>query len=90
MMKDDVLEKIYQERLEEQLIAYLAEKENFTLEQAMDLYYSSKLSDKIYRGVEGVQYLDYKVLAQILKETEPELFFGCNTIGKFCGSGQEC
>ena len=73
-MDDELLEKIYQERLEEQLITYLAENETISLEQAMDLYYSSKLADKIHNGTEGVQYLDYKVLAQILKETEPELF----------------
>lgn len=73
-MDDSMLEKIYQERLEEQLIAYLAEQHNITLERAMDIYYSSNLAEKIHDGVEGVQYLDYKVLAQILKETEPELF----------------
>lgn len=73
-MDDSMLEKIYQERLEEQLIAYLAEQHNVTLERAMDIYYSSNLAEKIHDGVEGVQYLDYKVLAQILKETEPELF----------------
>lgn len=73
-MDDELLEKIYQERLEEQLISYLAINERISLEKAMDLYYSSKLADKIHYGTEGVQYLDYKVLAQILKETEPELF----------------
>ena len=73
-MDDSMLEKIYQERLEEQLIAYLAEQHNVTLERAMDIYYSSNLMEKIHAGVEGVQYLDYKVHAQILKETEPELF----------------
>ena len=73
-MDDELLEKIYQERLEEQLITYLAENETISLEKAMDLYYSSKLADKMHNGTEGVQYLDYKVLAQILKETEPELF----------------
>lgn len=73
-MDDSMLEKIYQERLEEQLIAYLAEQHNITLERAMDIYYSSNLAEKIHAGVEGVQYLDYKVHAQILKETEPELF----------------
>ena len=73
-MDDELLEKIYQERLEEQLITFLAENETISLEKAMDLYYSSKLADKIHNGTEGVQYLDYKVLAQILKETEPELF----------------
>ena len=73
-MDDQVLERIYQERLEEQLIAYLAEIEHVPLNQAMDIYYSSKLAEKIHSGREGVQYLDYKVLGQILHETEPVLF----------------
>lgn len=37
-------------------------------------YYSSNLADKIHEGREGVQYLDYKVLTDILKDTEPGLF----------------
>ena len=48
-------------------------KNGISLEEAMQVYYSSKLSDKIHSGTEGVQYLDYKVLAQILVETEPSL-----------------
>ena len=72
-MNEEVLEKIYQENHEERLIAYLAGICDFTYEKAMDLYYSSKLADKIYLGKNGIQYLDYKVLAQILLETEKEL-----------------
>ena len=70
-MDEMVLEKIYQEKLEERIIAYLADKNGITLEEAMKAYYSSKLADKIHRGVEGVQYLDHKVLVQVLEETEP-------------------
>lgn len=66
----ETLEIIYQENLEEKIIAYLAERCDISYEKAMDLYYSSKLSDKIYLGKNGIQYLDYKVLAQILLETE--------------------
>lgn len=73
-MDEEVLETIYQENLEERLIAYLSEIRNISLENAMDIYYHSKLADKIHRGVEGIQYLDYKVLVQILCETENELF----------------
>lgn len=72
-MDEAALEKVYQENLEERLIAYLAEKTQIPLEEAMDMYYSSRLSVLIQQGVEGVQYLDYKVLAQILFETEPDL-----------------
>lgn len=72
-MNEEVLEKIYQENLEERLITYLAEVCSFSYERAMDLYYNSKLSDKIHFGKDGIQYLDYKVLAQILLGTEKEL-----------------
>lgn len=72
-MDETILEQNYRERLEERLIAHIAEQNNLSLEAAMDVYYSSKLAEKIYLGVEGVQYLDYRVLAEILKETEPEL-----------------
>ncbi len=73
-MDDNTLEKVYQENLEERLISYLSEKNGITLERAMYIYYNSKLSEKIHTGKEDIQYLDYKVLGDILKETEPELF----------------
>lgn len=73
-MNEEALERVYQENLEERLIAYLAKICNFSYEKAMDVYYNSKLSDKIHLGKEGIQYLDYKVLVQILLDTEKELF----------------
>ena len=71
-MNDELLENIYRENLEERVIAYLAEICSLSYEKAMDLYYNSSLSDKIYQGKYGIQYLDYKVLAQILLEIEKE------------------
>ena len=73
-MDENVLEEIYQENLEERLISYLAETQGISLEKAMDIYYHSKLAEKIHQGVEGVQYLDHKVLVEILLQTEPNLF----------------
>ncbi|MBR1931776.1 MAG: hypothetical protein IJ833_09975 [Lachnospiraceae bacterium] len=73
-MDEKVLENVYQERLEERIIAHLAEWKGLTYGQAMSIYYHSALADKIHEGREGIQYLDYKVLADILQETEPELF----------------
>lgn len=74
IMDGEVLERYYQENLEEKIIAYLAKVKHITLQQAMDIYYHSQLADKIHQGKEGIQYLDYKVLVEILCETEPELF----------------
>ncbi|MBE5908620.1 MAG: hypothetical protein E7278_07285 [Lachnospiraceae bacterium] len=73
-MDDKVQEQVYQENLEERLISYISKENGISLEKAMEIYYGSKLSDKINQGKEGMQYLDYKVLAEILKETEPDLF----------------
>ena len=69
-MDEAVLERVYQERLEERIIAYIAEKKGITLLEAMDFYYNSRLADKIATGTYGIQYLDYKVLAQLIMETE--------------------
>lgn len=77
-MKEETLEQVYRENLEERIITHLAETYDLSFERAMDIYYSSKLSDKIYVGKEGIQYLDYKVLVQILMETEGELFEASN------------
>lgn len=72
-MNEEMLEHVYQENLEERIIAYLAKICDLSYERAMDIYYNSKLSDKIYLGKDGIQYLDYKVLVQILLETEKDL-----------------
>ena len=37
-MDGEVLEKVYQERLEERIIAHLAQVRKCSLEEAMDLY----------------------------------------------------
>lgn len=73
-MDEEVLEKVYQEKLEERLISCIAERHSIDYLTAMKIYYSSELSEKIHEGRYGIQYLDYKVLAEILDKTEPGLF----------------
>ncbi len=70
MMDDQVLEKAYQEQLEEKIITYLAETKNIGLDKAMTIYYESELADKISEGRYGIQYLDYKVLVEMLLQAE--------------------
>ncbi len=72
-MDETALEKVYQENLAERIISCLARQQQITLESAMDIYYHSKLADKIHQGTEGIQYLDYQVLTEILCETEKDL-----------------
>lgn len=74
-MDGNKLENFYKENLEERIMSYLAEVENISYERSLEIYYGSRLAKKIQEGREGIQYLDYKVLADILKETEPELFY---------------
>lgn len=65
-MNENVLEKLYQERLEERIISRISEIQNISLEQAMDIYYGSNLSREINQGTYGIQYIDYKILAELI------------------------
>ena len=67
-MDSEVLEQIYKEDLDQQIISYLAKVKNISLEDSMSLYYNNDLSEKITQGYEGIQYLEYKNLADILLE----------------------
>ena len=64
----------YKERLEERIIAYLAEIRRITSDEAMDIYYRSRLSRQIDQGLFGIENMDYKYLANDLIENEPNLF----------------
>ena len=64
----------YKERLEESIIAYLAEIRCVTPDEAMDIYYRSRLSRQIDQGLFGIENMDYKYLANDLVENEPNLF----------------
>lgn len=73
-MDEDYLEFSYREELDERLIFYLAEITHLPLEKAMDLYYHSRMAEMIGKGMYGIQYLDYKVLVEMMLDTEKELF----------------
>ena len=67
-MNERELENFYREHLEEDIIFTLSERRNIHTEEAMKLYYSSKLADRIHEGAFGVQYLDPVVLTDMLEE----------------------
>ena len=64
----------YKERLEERIIAYLAEMRRISPDEAMDIYYRSRLARQIDKGLFGIENMDYKYLANDLVENEPSLF----------------
>ena len=74
MVDEQVLERAYRERLDESIIAHLASVKDVGKEAAMDAYYGSRLAGMIEQGSNGIQYLDFKNLAQILIDTEPGRF----------------
>ena len=67
-MNERELENFYREHLEEDIIFTLSERRGITAGEAMRLYYSSRLADRIHEGEYGVQYLDPAVLADMLEE----------------------
>lgn len=69
MSKHD-LDVIYKQNLESSIIEYVAKEMNITVREAMDYYYSSKLSEQIQSGENGIENLDYKYLANDLMENE--------------------
>ena len=70
-MSDVELEAFYKEHLEESIIKQLSKQENISLDEAMNLYYNSKLANYIHEGKYDIQYLDYKVLTDnLIKELD--------------------
>lgn len=66
-MTDKALENCYREHLEEDIVFCLSERRKISFEQAMRLYYHSKLADIIHKGEYGIQYLDHSILTDILE-----------------------
>ena len=74
-MSDVGLEAFYKEHLEESIIKQLSKQENISLDEAMNLYYNSKLANYIHEGKYDIQYLDYKVLTDnLIKELQNQDF----------------
>lgn len=72
-MTERKLENFYREHLEENIIFCLSERRNIPTERAMEIYYNSRLADRIHDGEYGVQYLDYSILTGILEQELEEL-----------------
>lgn len=70
-MTDSDLENVYREHLEEDIILNLHKRKDISLEDAMDMYYKSKVAKRIHKGEYGIQYLDSNILIDMIeKENE--------------------
>ena len=60
--------------LYEIIINTISEMKGIDLRKALDIYYSSRLSEQILNDSYGIENMDAKYLAEDLIENEPELF----------------
>lgn len=70
----EALKNFYIQSLDNDIIKYLAENKKIDIRLAMDIYFKSLLCKQIHNEENGIQYLDYKYLAEDLIENEKELF----------------
>ncbi len=63
-MNPELLEKIYLQELDNSIISYLSEIRHISTQEAMDIYFNSKLCGYIHEGKYDIQYLDYKLLVE--------------------------
>ena len=68
------LRGVYIASLEEKIIKEIAKIKGLDNRAAMEKYYKSRLCQQISGGEYGIEYMDYKYLANDLIENEPELF----------------
>ncbi|GEM_PF-37614 len=66
--KEQAMELFAKEKADEKTVFTLSANQNVSAEEALHLYYSSKLADRIHDGQFGIQYLDYHVLTDYLEE----------------------
>lgn len=65
---------VYITSLEENIIKQIVKIKGIDNRAAMDKYYKSRLCRQIGSGEYGIEYMDFKYLANDLIENEPELF----------------
>lgn len=70
----DVLEKMHKELLEAEIVALISERLGVEPHVAMQLYYNSKLSTQIDKGLYGIHYMDAAYLVDDLLDNEHQLF----------------
>ena len=74
MVDKNELRDVYITFLEEDIIKEISRIKKIDNRIAMEKYYSSKLCQQIGSGKFGLEYMDYKYLANDLIENESELF----------------
>ena len=74
MVNKKQLEEFYKQNLENDIINTISKMKGIDLRKALDIYYSSRLSEQILNDSYGIENMDAKYLSEDLIENEPELF----------------
>ena len=74
MVNKKQLEEFYKQNLENDIINTISEMKGIDLRKALDIYYSSRLSEQILNDSYVIENMYAKYLAEDLIENEPELF----------------
>ncbi len=74
MINKDDLNEIYKENLTENIINCISKTKKIPIDQAMDIFFRSRLAKEIQDGKYGIENLSYQYLTEDLIENEPELF----------------
>ena len=69
----DILEETLKRNHDTEIVTLLAERLNIDAEEALRIYYSSRLAEQINEGAYGIQYRDPVYLVEDLLENEPEV-----------------
>lgn len=68
------LSELHLQHLETDIVEQLAARLNLDAEEALAIYYKSRLARQVAAGSYGIQNLDAAYLVDDLLENEPELF----------------
>ena len=70
MVNKKQLEEFYKQNLENDIINTISEMKGIDLRKALDIYYSSRLSEQILNDSYGIENMDAKYLAEDLIESK--------------------
>ena len=72
-MNAEVLEEMLKRNQDTEIVTLLAERLDVGAEEALRIYYSSRLSEQINEGAYGIQSMAPAYLVEDLLENEPEV-----------------
>ena len=67
-MNKKFVRQMYREYLEEDIIFQISKTHKVDLENAMRIYYNSKLAEQVYNNEKSIQHLNYMDLTKTVRQ----------------------